>query len=146
MKRLATLLLVGATIIGAQTATQTQDMEKVATQLQQKLSVALQNAGADVEKARTAAMECQKQVKGKTDVEAAKIMEARKVQAQEKLQTAIQSLERTSEQCAAQVDQAKEQIQSRLEAKKQELQQLQDRIKLQDGSGAAEKKGPGSLK
>ena len=61
MKRLATLLLAGATIVAAQTATktQTQEMEKLAAQLQEKLTVALNKAGEDAERAQKAAMEYQ---------------------------------------------------------------------------------------
>ena len=105
MKRLATLLLAGATIVAAQTATktQTQEMEKLAAQLQEKLTVALNKAGEDAERAQKAAMEYQKQMKGKSAEEAAKIMEQRKIQTQEQLQVAIQNLEKASEQVAAQV-------------------------------------------
>lgn len=142
MKRLVTLLLVGATIVAAQTSTQTktQEMEKLAVQLQEKLSVAINQAGADADRAQKAAMEYQKQMKGKSAEDAAKIMEQRKTQTQEQLQAAIKNLEMASQQVAAQVEQAKEQIQKRLEAKKEELKQLQERIQTKEASGT----GPGS--
>ena len=139
MKRLAALLLAGATIVAAQTSTstQTQEMEKVAAQLQEKLAVAINQAGADAERAQKAAEDFQKQMKGKSSADAAKLMEEKKVATQEQLQAAIKNLEQASKQVAAQVDQAKEQIQKRLEAKKEELKQLQDRIQAKEEAGTA---------
>jgi DNA anti-recombination protein RmuC len=148
MKRLATLLLVGATIVAAQTATETktQEMEKLTSQLQEKLALAINQAGEDAERAQKAAMEYQKQMKGKSAEEAAKIMEQRKTQTQEQLQAAIQNLEKVSEQVAAQVTQAKEQIQKRLEEKKEELKKLQKRIQTKEGTGEGSGTGAGSGK
>ena len=141
MKRLAALLLAGATIVAAQTATETktQEMEQVALQLQEKLHTAITEAGQDAELARKAVMEYQKQLQGKSAEDAAKIMEQRKTATQEQIQEAIKNLEQASQQVAAQVDKAKEQIQQRLEAKKEELKKLQERIQAREageGSGS----------
>lgn len=144
MKRLATLLLAGATIVAAQTGTETQEMEKLAAQLQERLQTAINEAGEDAERARNAVMEYQKQLQGKSSEDAAKVMEQRKTETQEKVQEAIKNLEQTSQQVAAQVDQAKEQIQKRLEEKKEELKKLQERIEAKkEGSGAGEGSGTG---
>ena len=64
-------------------------------------------------------------------------MEQRKAETQEQLQAAIKNLEMASKQVAAQVDKAKEQIQTRLEAKKEELKQLQERIQAKEEAGSA---------
>jgi DNA anti-recombination protein RmuC len=145
MKRLAALLLAGATIVAAQTATETktQEMEKVAAQLQERLQTAINEAGADAERAQKAVMEYQKQLKGKSAEDAAKIMEQRKTATQEQIQLAIQNLEQASEQVGAQVDKAKEQIQKRLEEKKEELKKLQERIQVRENVGTGEGSGSG---
>ena len=131
MKKIASLLLAGAVIVTAQTSAPQQvtiqDREQLSIQLQDKLLRALNKGGENAERARNAAMEFQKQMKGKSPEEAEKAVEEYKAQIQERLQNAIAALEQASSRVGAQVDQVRERIQSRLQEKKGEIVKLQER-------------------
>lgn len=140
MKRLAVLLLAGATFVAAQTDVTTQadvkgkdqEMEKLRIQLQEKLKIALDNAGEKVEKAKECAMRYQKELEGKTPEEKEKIMEQKRKEAHERLQRAIEALDKASEKVNAQIEEVRERIQKRLQEKKEELIQLQERIRARE--------------
>ncbi|MBN1576361.1 MAG: hypothetical protein JW913_07415 [Chitinispirillaceae bacterium] len=135
MKWFVTLLLAGATIVAAQRVpTQAQEMEQLAIQLQERLAAALNQANENVDLAQKAAMEFHRQMKGKSAEEVANLMEQRRIQTQAQLDIAILALERASEKVGVQVEEVRVQIQTRLAAKKEELMQLQERIRAKEGS------------
>ncbi len=133
MKRVAMLFLAGATTVAAQTSTPAQtkahEMEPTAVQLHEKLQIALNNAGENAERARKAAIEFQKQMKGKSAEERQKAIDQYRAQIQERLHNAITALEGASIKVGAQIYQLQERIQSRLQERKDELVDLQERIR-----------------
>ncbi len=141
MKRFAVLLLAAAGWVAAQTATQTKnaEMEQLSIKLQEKLHIAIQEANESIEKAKQTALEYQNRMKGKSPEEAKKIMEQHRAEMHERLQGAIEALERASTKVGAQVEEVRERIQTRLQEKKQELIELQARIRAREEAREAEK-------
>jgi chromosome segregation ATPase len=136
MKRLLSVILVGAAIVVAQPADSTgkmvpfqgKDLSQITTQLRQHLDSCMHQADIDVAKARQAAEEFQKQMAGKTPEEIKAACEARRTQANVELQNAISRLENASADVKAQVEEAAAKIQARLQEKADELKAIQARI------------------
>ncbi len=157
MKRIAILLLAGATFIAAQTAADSSAQHRfrgdgdqkapICTtaqfkmkmfskdsidQLQEKMRFAVERARDFADSARHAALEFRKQMHGKTPVDSLKMLNQHKEMIQERLQKAIDALDKASEKANAQIDQVRERIQSRLQQKKEELIKLQERIRARE--------------
>lgn len=138
MKRLLTIILTGAAIVAAQPAQDStaqakkyaggKDMAQIMTQLRSHLDSALGSAEIDVAKARKAAEEFQKQMKGKSAEEIKVAMEERRKEANVQLQNAITKLENASADVKAQVEEVSAKIQARLQEKTEELKAIQARI------------------
>lgn len=137
MKRLLTILIAGAAIVSAQAADSTaqakrtmagKDIAQITTQLRHHLDSALGSAEIDVAKARKAAEEFQKQMRGKSADEVKVALEQRRKEANVQLQNAITKLENASADVKAQVEEVSVKIQARLQEKTQELKAIQARI------------------
>ncbi len=147
MKRLLSVILVGAAIVVAQPADstgkkcplQTRDMSQITTQLRQHLDSCMHQAECDVAKARQAAEEFQNQMKGKTPEEIKAAMDAKCTQAHLELHNAICKLENASADVKAQVEEAAAKIQARLQEKAEELKAIQARIEAHRAEMQAKK-------
>jgi hypothetical protein len=136
MKRLLTVILTGAALVAAQPAPDSthakremsKDLSQITAQFRQHLDSALSKADIDVSKARQAAEEFQKQMKGKTPEEIKTAMEAKRKVANIELQNAIAKLDSASADVKAQLEDVSAKIQARLEAKSAELKAIQARI------------------
>jgi hypothetical protein len=177
MRRLAFLLLAGATLVAAQTSVDTSKMKwKIApvdtskhkmmpldtskhkmvlpdsmmhkmmpcstmhsrkdldkdsgkAEFKDKMRDAFDKARTMADSARHSAIEFHKQMMGKDSAEIKQIFAKHQADVQDKLQKAIDAIDKTLTKLNTQVDKASERAQSRLEQKKQELIKLQDRIK-----------------
>lgn len=152
MKKLITIIVAGA-LTAAFAADpqpiQTQEFEQLKTQLQTQLHEALNGLNPDVkaqiEEAKMAAEQTQEKIQemkrlGKTDAQVIAAMEQERTAAQQRLTTAIATLEQVSARVCAQVDKAKSEVQVRLQERTEELKQLQTRLRemkrLRDGTGS----------
>jgi hypothetical protein len=163
MKRFAICLLVGATIVAAQSAADSaamhrksgpdqvvpekigivvRDSGRTIQELQEKLRLAIEKARDVADSAKASAMEFRKQLQGKSAADSAKIINEHRAKVQERLQKAIEALDKASTKANAQIEQVRERIQSRLQQKKEELIQLQERIRAREQAREAEKNKP----
>ncbi len=158
MKRIAAILLAGATIVAAQTAADSaqhkrdgvtppvpnkigiivRDSGQTIGQLQEKLRLVVEKARDAADSARASAMEFRKQLQGKTPADSMKMIHEHQAIVQERLQKAIEALDKASSKANAQIDQVRERIQSRLQQKKEELIQLQERIRARQQAREAD--------
>jgi hypothetical protein len=138
MKKLVGILLAGAVAAAmAQDPVQTQakEFEQIKVQLQEKLGNAIDQVGPEVEKARQAANALQAKLNGKNPSQQKAIMDQERAKTQAQLQAAIEEINKVSAKLAGEVDQAKQQIQNRLQEKTQELKAMQERLQNQPNGG-----------
>lgn len=138
MKKLVVLLLAGAVAaVFAQDPVQTQakEFEQIKVQLQEKLGNAIDQVAPEVEKARQAANAMQTKLNGKNPAQQKAIMDQERAKTQAQLQAAIEELNRVSAKLGGEVEQAKQQIQNRLQEKVQELKAMQERLQNQQKGG-----------
>jgi gas vesicle protein len=132
MKSYALLVLGLAVSIAAQTAPlmqpQRQEPQPSADQLFEKLQAALQNGSGNAERAQAAAMEYRERMKGKSAAETRELGEEYRAQINQRMQNAVDALEPVSANVKEQVTQVQERIQSRMQARKSELSELQQKI------------------
>jgi|GEM_PF-2814354 len=148
MNRLAVFILAGATIVAAQTATETTEETSVreksvdtamvrgnqertmrdTAMLREKFNAAIERALEKADTARAEALRLREEMRGKVADDTSKIMKERREQMHARLQNAIEALEKASEKVGAQVGKAQERTQSRLLERRDELIELQKRI------------------
>jgi hypothetical protein len=172
MKRIAILLLAGATLVAAQTAADTSGKQKgwdgnrgyealdtakhdnfvkpvndtagkkwnnkdsawIAERMQKKMKDGMDQGNSRSDSAKQAARDIRKELHGKNAADSAKILKEHNARNQERLQNAIDALDKASTKTNAQVEEVKARTQSRLQEKKAELQQLQEKQRAKKAS------------
>ncbi|MBN1575478.1 MAG: hypothetical protein JW913_02945 [Chitinispirillaceae bacterium] len=150
MLRLALVVLAGATFVAAQTTTETTDEQvkqgRVIQQGRDSTKVTPMRTGLDsarfaekfkeamdrgcgkADSAREARRELREHMKDSADIDTGKVMDRHRTMKRERLQDAIDALERSSERIGAQVkNEAQGRTQARLMERRDELIQLQQR-------------------
>jgi hypothetical protein len=172
MKRIAILLLAGATLVAAQTAADSSGKQKnwdgnrgkevvdtaknekyvkpandtasnkwnnkdsawIAERMQKKMKDGIDKGNSRSDSAKQAARDLRKELQGKNAADSAKIIKEHNGRNQERLQNAIDALDKASTRTNAQVEDVKARTQSRLQEKKAELQQLQEKLREKKAS------------
>jgi hypothetical protein len=105
------------------------DKDSGKAEFKDKMRDAFEKARTMADSARHTAIEFHKEMMGKDSAAIKQIFAQHQAAVQEKLQKAIDAIDKTLAKLNTQVDKASERAQSRLEQKKQELIKLQERIK-----------------
>ncbi|MBN1129243.1 MAG: hypothetical protein JXA71_09670 [Chitinispirillaceae bacterium] len=148
MKKLAVLMLAGVvsaamaqdTVMtqtriqeGVQTQAQSGNLEQLRVQLREKLSLAMEQATPECEKAQQAALALQTRLQDKNAAERKAIMEQERARVQAQIKAGMKELNKASAQINKEVEQAKRQVMAEVQEKMRKMKELQARIKAQGG-------------